>query len=136
MRLRTIKRVVNESDSRKRRIVIHLTCGHKGSIKLKELGDLGPLLLMGYIRSWPCPVCEDLPREELVREVLTELADALQVAVLLAERCDDVDLQRTIFGAARTLQRLWPRSAVPSRRSRKAEPPSPARLPQLTESRS
>jgi hypothetical protein len=130
MREQRITRVVNQTGSRRRRLVVHLACGHKGTIPLKSLGNFGPPLLMGYVKSWPCPLCEDLPQEELVREVVTELADALQVALLLVQRSDDVDLRRVIYRAALALERLQPRM-VPE--------PQPApvwRRPRLTASRS
>ena len=130
MREQLIKRVVNEAASNRRRIVVHLACGHKGSIGLKALGNFGPPLLMGYIRSWPCPVCPDPTPQELVREVVMELADALQIAVLLADRCDDADLRRVVFRAAQGLQRLQPKQTP------EPEPPPVSRRPHLTPSRS
>jgi hypothetical protein len=130
VREQLIKRVVNETSSKRRRIVVHLACGHTGSIGVRALGNFGPLLLMGSVRSWPCPVCPDPSPEELVREVVLELADALQIAVLLAERCDDADLRRVIYRAAQGLQRLQPK-LVPE-----PDPPPVSRRPHLTASRS
>jgi len=130
VREQLIKRVVNETASKRKRIVVHLACGHKGSIGTRALGNFGPPLLMGYIRSWPCPVCPDPTPEELLQEVVLELADALQIAVLLAERSDDADLRRVIYRAAEALLRLQP-TRIPE-----PDPPPVARRPHLTTSRS
>ena len=130
MREQPIARVVNQSGSRRRRILLHLACGHRGTISLKSLGNFGPQLLMGYIKSWPCPVCPDLSPEDLVKDVVIDLADALQVALLLTDRSDDVDLRRVVHRAALALQRLQP-TLMPE-----PQPPPVWRRPHLTASRS